>query len=123
MFVLGREIVPYQLPEQLTMTKRKTFSVDSLKTKVNAILTAPESKWNTEESRAALAVMLSDVLHETGNYNGFNYIPSYDAKKLGFGDRPGVWYSGDGDTYAEGAELLSSEKRFENTDSSRVYYY
>lgn len=56
------------------MAKRKTFSVAELKARVNRMLT--ESKPEMVESRVTAACLLETVLHETGNYLGFRYLPS-----------------------------------------------
>lgn len=58
----------------LSEMARKTIAVQELKDRVNSMLkdSAPEMV----ESRTALGVLLSSVLMDTGNYAGFNYLPS-----------------------------------------------
>lgn len=58
----------------LSEMARKTIAVQELKDHVNGMLkdSAPEMV----ESRTALGVLLSSVLMDTGNYAGFNYLPS-----------------------------------------------
>jgi len=50
--------------------KRKTFSVLEFKNKINALLADPK---RSDESKEGLCTSLENVLHATGNYNGFNY--------------------------------------------------
>jgi len=52
------------------MAKRKTVQVEALKDHFNKLI----EKSKTLEGRAALCYALSDILHETGNYKGFQYI-------------------------------------------------
>ncbi len=50
---------------------RKTLTVEFLKKKINDRIAMPSA---TPEIRKELASLLSFVLHETGNYRGFNYV-------------------------------------------------
>jgi len=52
---------------------RKTYPVADLTARVNKAL-ATEAEGNTPEFRSALAGLLEGVLHDTGNYHGFQYI-------------------------------------------------
>lgn len=52
---------------------RKTIEVSKIKTWVNHHL-ASNLSVSTKESRLAYASLLESVLHETGNYKGFNYL-------------------------------------------------
>lgn len=53
---------------------RKTIAVLELKDKVNGML--KDSVPEMAQGREALCVLMDSVLHETGNYAGFNYLPS-----------------------------------------------
>jgi hypothetical protein len=52
---------------------RKTVEVEKLKRWINGRLDSPTS---SREQREELAHLLEHVLHETGNYRGFGYLPS-----------------------------------------------
>lgn len=54
---------------------RKTFEVEKLKKMINARI----EKGIDPEARQELAAVLRTVLHETGNYNGFNYVDWYNG--------------------------------------------
>ena len=86
---------------------RKTFEVKTLVMYVNSQLA---SKHTDENTRNALSMMLENVLHQTDNYHGFQYLESReleDASQL-----PGIRY-----------ELLHKDKQFENVDRTRVRYF
>lgn len=51
--------------------KRSTLPVADLKAEINRILALPLERISTEE-RKALAILLENVLHATGNYQGYN---------------------------------------------------
>ena len=67
------------------MTSRKTFKVEDFKKHMNMLLA---SELDVLYKRA-VADTLEQVLHETGNYKGFNYIildgirPCLDGKPAG----------------------------------------
>lgn len=50
---------------------RKTVDVSMIKAQVNQMIAALGS---TVEGRRALGALLSTLLHETGNYQGFKYL-------------------------------------------------
>jgi hypothetical protein len=50
---------------------RKTFDVTAMREAVNRQLARPEV---SEEYRKGMCSILEHVLHETGNYNGYNYV-------------------------------------------------
>jgi hypothetical protein len=56
---------------------RKTIDVDQIKKMVNdrIRISPPEAKWE----RIALHSLLTTILHDTGNYRGFNYIDWRDG--------------------------------------------
>ena len=51
---------------------RKTIAVELLKEKVNKFLAESDEKLNSE--RLGQAMLLSNFLHDTGNYKGFYYL-------------------------------------------------
>jgi hypothetical protein len=51
---------------------RKTITVQEVKDRANTMLEFQ----STSEARQAVAVLLESVLHATGNYRGFRYLPS-----------------------------------------------
>lgn len=65
------------------MNKRKTFEIDDLKQMVNSRL--KESTCSPDE-RFAMASILEDVLHRTGNYRGFTYLTPYPQDELARAD-------------------------------------
>ena len=89
---------------------RKTFDVLTFKNKVNGMLA--RSTCSAAE-REVMSMLLTDVLHETGNYHGFRYL---HVDEVPPGHNPGV-------RYAEDGSVLPSEERFTDTDTSRVSYY
>ena len=53
------------------MRAKKTIAVERVKNLVNAYLKGENS---STEGRRAVTALLEIILHETGNYNGFNYL-------------------------------------------------
>lgn len=53
---------------------RKTVNVTDLLARVNKVLA--DSVPEYVQGRHAMAILLTDVLMDTGNYHGFNYLPS-----------------------------------------------
>jgi hypothetical protein len=60
---------------------RKTIEVEKLKRWVNGRLDSPMTD---KDGRWELARLLERVLHETGNYKGFGYLPSEYAEEPPF---------------------------------------
>lgn len=89
---------------------RKTFSVEEFKTKINSML--KNSTCGFDE-RNVMITILGDVLHETGNYNGFRYLM---VDEVPVGHNPGVRYDNDG-------SVLPYEERFKDCDDTRRSYY
>lgn len=52
------------------MKRNKTIKIERLKEMINEKLKADISK----DQKIALSFLLEEVLHETGNYNGYNYL-------------------------------------------------
>ena len=89
------------------MAKRKTFEVETLKNRVNHMLAS--SAAGEVQFRTAYIVLLESILHETGNYKGFCHLLDCDGL-------PGI-------NYLDGQPHPDYDKRFENTDRTRVLYY
>lgn len=51
-------------------TSRKTYEVQKLKERINHMLAQNIS----DDAKVALCIILEGVLHETNNYQGFQYI-------------------------------------------------
>ena len=95
---------------------RKTIEVEKIKAKVNHYLKHSED--HRQEGRIASSTLLEIILHETGNYRGFNYLSKVDMEASKHGTVPGI------NTDRErGAESMTMEERFEGCDESRRYYY
>ena len=88
---------------------RTTVDIDDLKMRINDMLlhTADENV----DGRHSLSVLMSTVLHNAGQYKGFAYLTPDMMKHSNFGTTVGV----DIDR-PEGV-------RFNNTDSTRIFYY
>jgi hypothetical protein len=60
--------------------KRKTVAVGTLLHRLNYFLASDES---TAEEREVMATFVEGILHDTGNYEGFRYLPN-DHNELDF---------------------------------------
>ena len=56
------------------MRPRKTLKIKELVTKTNRFLANSHDK--RSEDRKAVANFVGNLLHDTGNYHGFNYLDS-----------------------------------------------
>ena len=92
---------------------RKTVEVEMMRKKANKMLASSYATWSKPDYRWGVILMIEDMLHATGNYNGFRYLDNFEVAD---GVLPGVRRGEDGDT-------LSYEERFENTDETRRYYF
>ena len=88
---------------------RKTFDVNKLVEKANTIL----SKGSTKDERQGIILLVESILHETGNYKGFNYLKTSDVPD---GELPGIHTNSDG-------SLPTDIDPFDNTDHTRIYFY
>jgi len=88
---------------------KKTISIQKLIESLNYRLA------NTHETspkeRQAMMSMIEDILHETGNYNGFVYLEQHEVP---LGCKPGI------KPYSEEGNVCGD--RFINTDPTRVRY-
>jgi hypothetical protein len=95
---------------------RKTYSVEKLKTIINnQILHSADTD---VVAREALITTLEGILHDTGNYNGFQYLDGAEMEFSQFGNTVGINPVPYG-TYGGEAH----EVRFANTDRTRVKYF
>jgi hypothetical protein len=91
---------------------RKTVEVEKMLQFANERL-AWVSGVDTRDVRWGVIVMIEEILHKSGNYNGFRYL---DNVELPVDVLPGVRRGKDGD-------CLTYEERFDNTDETRRYYF
>lgn len=86
---------------------RKTFNVADLKNTVNEFLAESAPELNGE--RVGATMMLTSVLHATGNYAGFRYL---DANEITDPESlPGIRHD------------QPRHEWFTNTDPTRVHYF
>lgn len=57
------------------MTRKSTVKIKDLVSEVNRIMKLEHS---TREQRLSLQHFIGNLLHETGNYQGFNYLHAYE---------------------------------------------
>jgi hypothetical protein len=72
--------------------KRKTLKVEKLRETVNSILA--DSAPHMIRERVCAAMILEEVLMDTGNYKGFGYVDISDARHPDFDDSRRVYYGG-----------------------------
>lgn len=87
--------------------KRKTFEVNTIKTKVNSMLADSVC---SPDGRMGMLHVLETILHETGNYAGFRYL---EVSEVPNGQLPGIHKDG---------PIYNSDREFSNTDPTRVEY-
>ena len=56
----------------------KTYRVAKLLHKVNTLCKNPNVDW---QAKRMVCAMLADVLHDTGNYEGFGYNAGFETKE------------------------------------------
>lgn len=98
------------------MAKRKTIKVERVLDLTNKYLL--NSQDSNRDLRLGNAVLLEQILMETGNYRGFGYLNAQDMSKSKLGNSLGINTTPD-----QPAETLSHAERFEGTDDSRRYYF
>lgn len=54
------------------MSTRKTVSVQRVRELANTLLAQKSEVWNSEMKHGVVELLV-DILHETGNYNGFRH--------------------------------------------------
>ncbi len=98
------------------MAKRKTIHVERVKELVNKYLL--NSKDENKDIRFGNAILLEQILHETGNYRGFGYLNAQHMADSQLGSTIGV-----NTTPERPAETQTHEELFKGTDDSRRFYY
>ena len=98
------------------MSKRKTIAVEDVISFVNDMLR--DSDNDRVAARIGAYLVLEEILHRTGNYNGFRYLTKQDVRS---DYTVGVNY----EVNQHGALVPCEDynKRFENTDESRRRYH
>ena len=86
---------------------RKTSNVSEMVDYVNSMLAATEA--NKTEFRSGAMMVIEEILHRTGNYNGFRYLSQKEVN-----GNPGIWLNDDG--------THNYPTCFDNTDRTRVQY-
>lgn len=103
---------------------KKTIKVEELKVQVNQILSSYDSRVCSKEYLEGMRSLLESVLHQTGNYCGYQYL---DRNQVPFNELPGArfeYIGGNIERYVEdGPDNKVIDLAFENTDSNRVRYY
>jgi hypothetical protein len=92
---------------------KKTFNVNEYRTMVNEILAKSTC---SADMRQGMITMLEEILHQTGNYRGFNYLMQ---NQVPAGEKPGIFVNSSGLIEATPIEKLFDR---DSTDSTRVYY-
>lgn len=91
---------------------RKTIEVKFLADKVNDfLLNSPDDK---VIERQTMSILLEKVLYETNNYLGFGYLDKWEMSESKCGSSVGI---------NREAHPENADKRFENTDDTRRYYF
>lgn len=92
------------------MARRKTLPVAHVVAFANAMLMHSVA---SEESRKGIMALTENILHGTGNYQGFRYL---DKNEVPTGHKPGIHYG-------PGGVMLDYPERFNDTDNTRVHYF
>ena len=105
---------------------RKTVNVQDMVIKANRMLS--ESKADMSDYRRGVATMIEEILHSTGNYQGFQYLSENDVVS----GLPGVRHHA-GDRYIVGVERGAATTNeysagyidtwFVDTDETRRSYF
>jgi hypothetical protein len=101
------------------MAARKTFYVESVKNSVNESLRCSDGIGSEIVARRqGMMNVLENILHGSGNYSGYRYLLAHEVPA---GALPGVNY----DVNERGVMVPHPdyEKRFANTDKTRVHYF
>ena len=96
---------------------RKTYQVKKLVEKANDFFL--NSADHKKEERHSIFAFVADILHDTGNYRGFNYLYKRDMKKSTMGYTIGINHDPENDYMPH----PNYDIRFKDTDDSRVFFY
>ena len=94
------------------MAKRKTVKVEDIRTQVNSMIAESTC---SPDGRQGMIQVLTELLHQSGNYNGFRYMLPDEVPA---GHRPGINNNISDDVTHDDL----TEARFKNTDPTRVQY-
>jgi hypothetical protein len=83
---------------------RKTADVAGIRDAANTMLRDSDDSDSAREGRIGISVLLERILHDTGNYHGFRYLPT-----------DGRCYCGD--------EVFAHEPQCTGRDETRRAYY
>ena len=100
------------------MAKRKTFDVEKFKEQANNALQVSKGVIGPKE-RVGIYLTLETVLHETGNYKGYGYLTRNDVPA---GELPGINTDEEGNVLPYDPQN-GDNRRFNNCDDTRRYYY
>jgi len=89
---------------------RKTMNVNDFVIKMNDILKNSPDTPDSRLYRQGIQQAVETVLHETDNYNGFEYLSVLDLVN---GETPGI----------RDYDIIKKEWDFSNTDNTRVRYF
>ena len=98
-------INPFQFQRVMKM-HRKTIEISYIISKGNEFFL--HSADDMEFERRSLMGFITDILHETGNYNGFRYLSAKDMKKSYHGTSVGINFDENGNP------------NFTDSDESRI---
>lgn len=98
---------------------RKTIAVSNIKDKINSfLLNSPDSE---KDSRESMIKVIEEILMDTDNYHGFDYLTKVDMIESEFGISVGMQLKHNNEMDYDGFEY-DPVKRFNNTDHTRVKY-
>jgi hypothetical protein len=95
---------------------RKTFEVQALKERINKMILNGADDAKSE--RAAIGIVLEEVLMATKNYSGFQYLDTQMMKESKNGTTVGI-----NDVTYESEDDSKYKEKFANTDHTRVRYF
>jgi hypothetical protein len=98
---------------------KKTYRVDDLRNVANSML---RHSTCSSEMRHGIITLLCEVLHSTGNYQGFRFLTKDEVP---YGHMPGI-NSDDLDPFPKALEKLDTpehERNFKDTDTTRRQYF
>ena len=92
---------------------RKTFSIETFKQSVNDFIRNDKNRDGA--ARLAMAIQLENILHATGNYDGFNYLKQVELEFIDM--VPGI------NVMPDGMPMEDYDARFAGTDRTRIRFY
>lgn len=92
---------------------KKTINVQAMKDDINKAL--KNSEYVTPDYRQGLISCIENILHSTGNYNGFRYLSKDEVPD---GEESGININ-----VMTNLPFESMDMKFSNTDETRRYYF